>query len=377
MKIIEIDPSNKRDAALFLTLPFQIYNATPQWVPPLEMDARRMLNRRSHPFYDHSEATFFLAFSSPDGNHVAGRLAVLDNCHNNEFNHEQTAFFYLFECENDPQAAAGLFDAATDWAQKRGLNKFFGPKGFSALDGLGLLVKGFELRPALGIPYNMPYYQALLEGVGFSSAGDTLSGYMSRDIQFPEKIHQVAQAVQERRGLTIARYGKRRDLQSLVPKLRDLYNASIEGTPGNAPLTDDEVATMADQMLWFADPRLIKIIMKDGEPVGYLFAYPDISAAIQRTGGRLFPLGWTDLLLELRRTKWININGAGIIEKYRGLGGTTILFSEMHKSVMEGRYQHAEVVQIGADNERMQNEMRNFGIDFYKAHRMYVKEIVA
>jgi hypothetical protein len=375
MKIVEIDPSNKGDARLFLSLPFQIYRATPQWVPPLEMDARRMLDHRSHPFYDHSQASFFLAYSGPQNNQLAGRLAVLDNCNYNEFNHEQTAFFYLFECTNDPEAAAGLFSAATDWARRRRLNKFYGPKGFSALDGLGLLVKGFELRPALGIPYNPPYYQALLEGVGFTSAGDTLSGYMSRNIKFPEKIHQVAQAVQEKRGLTIARYGKRSDLQSLVPKLRDLYNASIEGTPGNAPLTDDEVATLADQILWFADPRLIKIIMKDGEPVGYLFAYPDVSAAIQRTAGRLFPMGWADLLLELRRTKWININGAGIIEKYRGLGGTALLFSEMHKSVMEGRYQHAEIVQIGADNERMQNEMRNFGIDFYKAHRLYVKNI--
>ncbi len=375
MKILEIDPSNKRDAGLFLGLPFQIYRATPQWVPPLEMDARRMLDRRHHPFYDHSQAAFFLAFDRPEDGQPVGRVAVLDNCHYNEFNHEQTAFFYLFECANDPEAAAGLFSAAADWARRRGLNKFYGPKGFSALDGLGLLVKGFERRPALGIPYNLPYYQTLLERAGFSSAGDTLSGYMSRTIQFPEKIHQVAQAVQDKRGLTVARFRKRRDLMSLIPKLRDLYNASIEGTPGNAPLTDDEVATMADQILWFADPRLIKIIMKDGEPVGYLFAYPDISAAIQRTGGRLFPLGWADLLLELRRTSWININGAGIIEKYRGLGGTALLFSEMHKSVIEGRYQHAEVVQIGADNERMQNEMRNFGIEFYKAHRLYVKNI--
>jgi hypothetical protein len=164
-------------------------------------------------------------------------------------------------------------------------------------------------------------------------------------------------------------------LRSLVPRLRDLYNASIEGTPGNAPLTDDEALTMADQLLWFADPHLIKIVMKDDEPVGFLFAYPDISASLQRTGGRLFPFGWVDVLIELRRTKWININGAGMVEKYRGLGGTAILFSEMYKSMTEGRYEHADVVQIGTDNERMQNEMRNFGILFNKTHRMYEKKI--
>ena len=375
MKVIEIDPSDRRQVRLFLDLPFKVYQDIPQWVPPLEIDARRMLDRRSHPFYAHSNAAFFLAINGDGPEDVIGRLAMLDNRHFNEYNHQQTAFFYLFECLNDTEASAALFIAGEAWAKDRGLDRIYGPKGFTALDGMGLLVKGFEHRPALGIPYHPPYYATLLEAAGFSPAGDTLSGYMHRSIQFPEKIDKVSQAVQEKRGLRIARYSKRGDLRSLVPKLRDLYNASIEGTPDNTPLTDDEALTMADQLLWFADPRLIKIVMKDGEPVGFCFGYPDISAALQRTKGRLFPLGWIDLLLELRRTRWLNINGAGMVEKYRGLGGTAILFSEMHKSVVEGRYEHLDIVQIGADNERMQNEMRSFGIDFYKTHRMYEKKV--
>jgi hypothetical protein len=371
MKIIEIDPGNKKDAQLFLELPFRLYSQTPQWVPPLEMDSRRMLDRRHHPFYQHSQAAFYLAMDG--AGQVIGRLAVLDNRNFNDFNHEKKAFFYLFECENDPQAAVGLVEAASGWASRRGLDRLYGPKGFTALDGMGLLVKGFEYLPAMGIPYHPAYYAALLEQAGFVSLGDTLSGYMNRSIQFPEKIFQVAKAVQEKKGLVVARYRTRRDLEKLVPKLRDLYNASIEGTPGNAPLTDDEAATMAEQLLWFADPKLIKIVMKDDEPVGFLFAYPDISASLQRSRGRLFPLGWADALLELRRTKVININGAGMVEKYRGMGGTALLFAEMYRSVVENRYEHCEIVQIGADNDRMMNEMRNFGVDFRKAHRLYEK----
>ena len=373
MKITEIDPSEKQSRRQFLELPFRIYRQTPQWVPPMETDARRMLDRKQHPFYRHSQAAFFLAQDA--AGLTRGRIAVLDNRHYNDFNHERTAFFYLFECEPDAEAAAGLFEAAAGWAKGRGLDRLWGPKGFTALDGMGLLVKGFEFRPALGIPYNPAYYAGQIEANGFTSCGDTLSGRMPATIQFPQKILQVAQAVQEKKGLVVARYRSRSDLQSLVPKLRDLYNASIEGTPGNAPLTDDEAMTMAEQILWFADPKLIKIVLKDSEPVGFLFAYPDISAAVQRRGGRLFPIGWADMLLELRRTKIININGAGMIEKYRGMGGTALLFSEMYRSVVENHYREAEIVQIGADNDRMMNEMRNFGVDFHKAHRMYEKKL--
>lgn len=179
--------------------------------------------------------------------------------------------------------------------------------------------------------------------------------------------------MQRRRGLRIARYRRRADLRALVPRLGRLYNETLGGTSGNVPLTQDEVRSMAGQMLAFADPRLVKVVMHGDEPVGFVFAYPDISAALQRCRGRLLPFGWLDLLLELRRTRWLNINGAGIVERHRGLGGTALLFSELHKTVVESRFEHAEVVQIGLENANMQRELRDLGIDFHKAHRMYAR----
>jgi hypothetical protein len=53
------------------------------------------------------------------------------------------------------------------------------------------------------------------------------------------------------------------------------------------------------------------------------------------------------------------------------LGGTAILFSEMQKSITEGRFKYAEIVQIGVENDKMQRELRDLGIDFYKTHRIY------
>ena len=373
MRIIRLDPENKRQVKEFLDLPFFLYRDCPQWVPPLASDVRAMLDRRRHPFYRHSEAAFFLAHDA--SGRAAGRIAALDNRHYNEFNSKRSAFFYLFECENDSATANALFEAAGEWAQARTLNRLLGPKGFTTLDGMGLLVRGFHHRPALGIPYNPEYYPRLLEESGFQVTSEIVSGYLSGDAHLPEKIHRIAEIVERTRGLRVLSFRSRSELAAVVPRLQKLYNDSLAGTTGNTPLTDDEARTMANQMLWFADPRLIKIIVKGEEPVGFLFAYPDISAALQRIRGRLFPLGWIDLLLELRRTKWVNINGAGITEKYRGLGGTAILFDEMEKSIRAGGFEHAELVQIGVENDKMQRELRDLGIDFYKMHRMYVKDL--
>jgi hypothetical protein len=367
--ITQIDLNNKRQVEDFLHLPFSVYRHIPQWVPPLQMDERLRLNPKRFPFYKHSKAAFFLATKSA---RPIGRLAVLDNHHYNEFNNESTGFFYLFECEDDQEAAAGLFRAGFEWARSRGLNKIIGPKGFTPLDGFGLLVKGFEHRPAFGLPYNPAYYVDLIEAQGFVKAGESVSGYLGANIQFPDRIHELAERIAKRRGLRIARYKKRADLRALIPQLKQLYNNSLRGTSGNTPLTDEEVNALANQLLWFADPKLIKIVMKADEPVGFLFAYPDVSVALQKTKGELFPLGWLTLLRELKSTDWLNINGAGLLPEYRGSGGTAILYSEIFKSVREsGQFKHAEVVQIGVENEAMQREMENFGIDFYKTHRTY------
>ncbi len=373
MHTIQLDLNHKKQVDGFLRLPFSIYKDFPQWVPPLQMDERLRLNPKRFPFYKHSHASFFLAC---EGTRPIGRLAVLDNRHYNEYNQEAAAFFYLFECEYNLGAAQGLFTAAFDWARSRGLNKIIGPKGFTPLDGFGLLVKGFGQRPAFGLPYNPAYYIDLIEAQGFVKAGESVSGYLGTHIQFPLRIQGIADKIAQRRGLRILRCKTRKDLRALVPYLKELYNNSLVGTEGTAPLTDEEIDTMANQLIWLADPKLVKLVMKDDKAVGFLLAYPDISAALQKTRGRLFPFGWLTLLLELHRTDWININGAGLFPEYRGSGGIAILYSEMFKSVSENpRYKHAEVVQIGVENENMQREMENFGIDFYKTHRTYKKDI--
>jgi len=373
MDILQLDLTNRTHRKAFLELPFRIYADTPQWVPMMESDAKLMLDTKKHPYYQHSQAVFFLA---QEGGRTLGRLAVLNNQLGNRYSHTSEGFFYLFECENNLDAAQALFDAGCQWARERGLTFLTGPHGFTQLDGGGLLVKGFEHRPAFGMLYNLSYYSELIEACGLVHIYDSVSGYIDANIEFPVRIMELSERIQERRGLHIARFTTRKDLKKFIPKLKDLYNGAMIGTEGGIPLTDGEVDAIANQLLWFVDPKLVKIVMKGDQPVGFLLAYPDISKALQKTKGRLFPFGWLTLMLELRRSDFLNINGAGLLDEYRGSGGTAILFTEMFKTVKEGgRFKAAEAVQIGTENDRMQREMKNFGIDFYKMHRTYRKDL--
>jgi hypothetical protein len=47
----------------------------------------------------------------------------------------------------------------------------------------------------------------------------------------------------------------------------------------------------------------------------------------------------------------------------------------MSKSIVQGGFEHADLVQIGVENDKMQRELRDLGIDFYKTHRLYQRAL--
>lgn len=373
MEIREINTHDKRQVKQFVHLPFLIYEDDIRWVPPLRMDIMKIFNREKYAFYQHSDAAFFMAFEE-DGSPI-GRIAWLDNTRYNMLHEEKTAFFYLFECKKDAKAAKALFQAGEDWAHARGLNKIIGSKGFTPLNGLGMLVEGFDLPPALDQAYNPPYYPVFMKDMGYTIQRELLTGRLYSEDRIPEKIHYLSERVQSRFGLRVDRFTKRSEVKKIVPYLKDLYNSTLTESSGNPAITEEEVKVMAEQLIWFADPRLIKILMKDEKAVGLLLAYQNISPAIRKAKGRLFPFGWIHIVKELRHPRTIDINGSGVIPDYRGLGGTAVLFSEMEKSLLQGEFEYAEMVQIGTENEKILRELDSLGIKFNKKHCIFEKKL--
>ena len=83
-----------------------------------------------------------------------------------------------------------------------------------------------------------------------------------------------------------------------------------------------------------------------GEIAGFLFGFPDLSEAIQRSRGRLTPLSILRLLLEYRRTKWLVVNGAGILPRFQRLGGNALLYSMLEKIASRRSFLYVDAVQI-------------------------------
>ena len=312
LTVERLDPANKADVRRFLHLPFRLYRGHPLWVPPILIDAAAQINPNKHPFYEHSEAELYLA--TRDGLAV-GRIALLENKPYNRYHGKRQAQFYLFECEKDSEVAQALFERAFEAARTRGLQQIVGPKGFGPLDGYGMLVDGFEFRPAMTMMnYNPPEYPQFAENLGFRKEVDFVSCYLGADkFRLPERVHRIAQRAAAHSGLKVHRFQSKKPLVAMAPRIGQAYNKAFVNNWEYYPLTEREIKFTVDSVLTVADPKLIKVITHGEDVVGFLFAFPDVSAAIQRSQGRLFPLGIIDLLIEFRRTKWVAINGAGIM----------------------------------------------------------------
>lgn len=370
MDIFTVDTRRKLDVKRFLRLPFRLYAESRQWVPPIALDASLQLDRQKHPFFEHSDADFFLA---TQGREDVGRISVLENRRYNTHRGERTAFFYQFECVDDPAVAEALFERAFTWARARGLTKMVGPKGMGILDGMGLLVGGFEHRPAMTMmAYNPPYYAAMVENAGFEKEVDFVSCYLHTDtFRLPERVHSIADKIRQRGKLRVVTFQNKRELRALAPKIGQAYNDAFVDNWEYVPITGAELRKIVDDLLSIADPKLIKIIMHEDDVVGFLFAFPDLSAAIQRHKGRLLPLGIVDLLLEYRRTNWVIVNGAGILPQFQGRGGNALLYSEMEKTIRQGHYRHADLTQVAETAVQMRRDLINLGGVPYKNHRVY------
>jgi hypothetical protein len=375
LSIEKIDTNDKVQVKRFVDLPYRLYKDCPQWVPPLFLDAYLPLNRKKHPFFEHSEADFFLAVR--DGE-VVGRICAANNKLFNEYHKTRKAHFYGFESIDDLEVARGLFAAVTDWAKERGLDTVIGPKGLSPFDGYGILVEGFEHRQMMTMMnYNYDYYPKLMAALGYEKEVDFVSCYLPADsFKIPERVERIAKRVLERGDLWVKQFKSKRELVKWAPRIGYAYNKAFIHNWEYYPFTEGDVKYAVDNVFMIADRRLIKLIMYKDEIVGFLFTFPDVSDALQRAGGRLFPFGIVDILLEMKRTKTISGNGMGILPEFQGKGGNALLYYEMGKTVLGfNQFQHVEMTQVAETTRQMRADLKNLNGVEYKNHRVYCKAI--
>lgn len=376
MSVVVEPVRSKRALREFIRFPKELYSRNRQWVPVFDTDYRAFY-RGDHPFFSHADAELLLAGRDRD---PVGRVMMICNQRYNAQHGRNAAQFYFVDFIDDDEVTDTLFGAMAEWAGARGLTELVGPVFSGATYGGGVLVDGFDRRAAMTMmPYNYEYYRRHYERLGFTKSFDLLSLIADpRSFRLPEKVERLADHVRKRGRMKVLEFSSKRELRRIAMDVARLYNPTLADHNENYPLTDDELARLIDDLLQVAQPDLEKVITYDGEVIGFMLGFPDLTPALQRSHGKVTPVSIVDLLWQSRHTRRLILNGMGILERYQRLGGNALIYSEIARTVRGTKhyqFEEAEMVQINEETDLMLADMRRLGAEVYKRHRVYTAAV--
>ncbi len=365
----------KKDWADFIELPWDIYQNDDNWVPPLKIAVRDLLDVKKNPFFKHAYMTPILAYR--DGKRVGRIVGVIDDNHN-RFHKETTAFFGFYEAINDQEVADKLLNEVAEWARSRGMTVLRGPMNPSTNHECGLLVEGFDQPVAVMMTYNPPYYATQLETWGLGKAKDLFAYDIDgRKVKFSDRLMAQAERLKQRGRVTFRPINMRK-FDEEVATILEIYNDAWETNWGFVPMDAEEFRHMAKDMKTILDPNLLLVAEVKGEPVAFALTLPDVNQAIKKIkDGKLLPTGIFKLLWNTKgpgRRKTINrcrILTLGIKKAYRNYGIGPMLYAEYYKRGPGNGYPIGEASWILEDNVAMNKALQHMCGERTKVYRIY------
>ncbi|MGD9058598.1 MAG: hypothetical protein PVJ41_10595 [Desulfobacterales bacterium] len=353
----------------FIEMPFVLYRRDPNWVPWFDKDIIAFIDRH-HPVFEHSTGEFFVALK---GNQVVGRIFVFDNACYNQTHSINSAYFYFVDFIDDGQVVERLLQTAIDWAKARNLNSLMGPMGLGGVTGVGLLVAGFDQRAAMTMMmYNHAYYAQHFEEFGFTKFIDNFSFYLPTTATLPDIIAQSAADLLKKGECRVLEFKSKKQLLEIADDIVFVFAQTLSDHVGNYELSANELAFLKNSLVQIADHRLIKIITYKDKVIGFLFGFHDLSAAMQRAGGKLNLWSTFRLLREYKKADRILINGMGILPDFQGTGANTLLYAEIEKTIRQyTQFKHLEMVQIQETTAKMLSNVETLQGEIIKTHRVY------
>ena len=315
----------------FLKVPYLVHGDDPTWVPPILSMERRRLTPGNGPFFRIGEAQLFVAMR---GGEPVGRISAQINRHHLATHNDGAGHFGFFDCIDDQAVAHLLVEAAAAWLRARGSSRMLGPFNFSVNEECGLQIDGFDTAPAVFMTQARPWTAALLENEGLVKEMDLLayrvdpSNIGKRMRRLTEKAHLTTRITMRPPDMS------RRDEELAL--LVDIFNDSWSGNWGFSPLSVKEVEDLLGGFTRFIRGHFARFIMLDGVPMGVMGFLPNYNEAVQKYGGKLFPLNWAHLLWSLMTDRF-NSGRVVILGIRKEVQGTPIAGAMTALLIEEGR----------------------------------------
>jgi len=353
----------------FVTFPFSLYKNNKYWVPPIIKDEVDNFDPEKNPVFENADAQFFVAIRNGE---ILGRVAAIVNWFEVEKQQIKKMRFGWFDVINDIEVSKVLLEKVKEIGLKNKLEYIEGPVGFNNLDKTGVLVDGFDHIGTMITWYNHPYYKEHLEALGFIKEKEYLENKFKFKNVDAVYFDRVSRVIKKRFNLKALDFTKTKDILPYVDEMFEVFDKSYAKLSTFVPISETQIAFFKKKYISFINPEYIKFVVDEHHKVvAFAIVMPSFSEALQKSKGKLFPLGLFHLLKARKHSKDVTFYLIGVHPKYQNKGVHAIIFDQYTKTFTPLGIENCIRTPELEDNEAIQKLWENFSPETHKRRRTY------
>ncbi len=362
----------KKQQREFVRFPLRLYRDEPNFVPPLYGDELRVF-RPDYQYLDQAEAVYLLA--KRDGKTVGRISGILQRTANEKWGQKRVRFT-RFDSIDDQEVANALFTAVENWAREKGMEEVVGPLGFSDLEREGLLIEGFDKMSTFEEQYNFPYYQKLIENLGYEKEVDWIEHRLSL-LPDDGKLDRISKKLMERYNM---HFGQAKNTRDFLKKYSDKFFAVLDESYndiyGTVPFTENMKREMIRSFRQIIDMRFVRVVLDENEnPVCLGIIFPAIGEAVKKSGGRLTLPTLLRILKAVKKPRVVDLGLIGVVPEHANKGIGSVLVNELLHMMRDNGVEYCETNLNLEDNYAIINQWKMFNAVQHKRRRAFVKKI--
>jgi hypothetical protein len=364
------------DLKKFVCFGNDLYKENENFCPQLISDEMNVFDPKVNPAHEVCDHILFMAYRDK---RPVGRIAgIINHTANAKWNVKKVRFGWL-DFIDDNEVSFALLDAVSEWGKSKGMDKLNGPVGLTDFDHQGLLIEGFEYLAPMASLYNYPYYIHHLEDYGLTKEADWIEYQIYPPTDLPERFARMDKIVRDR---THVRVDKVQSCKELVKKYgmqyMDVIDTAYQKLYNFQPLTDRQKKFYCDSYFPLLNFDFVTLVVNEkDEVVGVGVGMPDISKALRKCNGKLFPFGWYHMLKALRAKQMdtFDLLIIAVRPDYQDKGLNAVIIADQHPYFVKYGIKQVETTAILETNLKNQGHWELFPHKIHKRRRAYIKDI--
>jgi len=363
----------KKEITEFIKFSFTLYKDNPNWIPPLISDELATFDKKENPAFDNAEAYYYIAYKEGK---AAGKVAAIINWQEVKNQGKSKVRFGWFDAIDDIEVTKALLEKVYELGRKHNLEHAEGPMGFSNLDKVGILIKGFDQMGTAITWYSNAYYIDHLQQLGFVKEKEFIESIFSFDNVDPALFMKASAMIKKRYKLRVLELKSAKDVMPWVDEMFDLFNTAYAKLSSFVAVSERQKEYFKKKYVRFINPEYIKFIVDENNKlISFSIVMPDFAPAYKKANGSLFPFGWYHLLKARKHSKGVAFYLIGVAPEYQNKGVTAIVFEEYFNAFKANKIEQCIRTPELDENNAIHNLWKNFGPIVHKRRATFIKNL--